>query len=210
MTEPQTRAYRGKNAETRATERKQRLMATGLELFSSQGYARTTIEALCAEAKVTARHFYQLFDSREELLLAIYEQILDELREGVLQAMLTPGLSVDAQIESAVKASVRHYLADARRARIGVLEVVGVSPKLEARRRRAIQDMASLVENHLNQLFSKHCAKGVNAHFLALAFVGGINELLAHWLTMPEPPTADALGDEIVQILNSLIRGAKP
>ena len=185
-------------------------MATGLELFSSQGYARTTIEALCAEAKVTARHFYQLFDSREELLLAIYEQILDELREGVLHAMTMPNLSVDEQIEGAVKASVQHYLADSRRARIGVLEVVGVSPLLEARRRRAIQDMATLVENHLNQLFSKHCAKGVNPHFLALAFVGGINELLAHWLTMPQPPTADALGNEIVQILNSLIRGAKP
>lgn len=84
MIKTPTRAYGGVAAEQRAEERKARLLAAALELFARQGYARTTIEALCTEAKVTARHFYQLFDSREAILRALYDNIIANLRAGVL------------------------------------------------------------------------------------------------------------------------------
>ena len=81
-----TRAYRGIAPEQRALERKQRLLAAGLALFARQGYARTPIEQLCTEAKVTARHFYALFSSREALLTELYDRIISDLRTAVLLA----------------------------------------------------------------------------------------------------------------------------
>ena len=135
MSKTPTRAYGGVAAEQRAEERKARLLAAALELFARQGYARTTIEALCSEAKVTARHFYQLFDSREAILRALYDNIIADLRAGVLKAMSAPKLNLSEQIPLAVSAMVHHYLEDSRHARVGVLEVVGVSPQMEARRR---------------------------------------------------------------------------
>ena len=163
-------------AEQRAEERKARLLAAALELFARQGYGRTTIEALCSEAKVTARHFYQLFDSREAILRALYDNIIADLRAGVLKAMSAPELNLSEQIPLAVSAMVHHYLEDSRHARVGVLEVVGVSPQMEARRREAIHDMAGLIEAYLNNLVSKGELPKRNYHLVSVALVGGINE----------------------------------
>jgi AcrR family transcriptional regulator len=208
MNKTPTRAYGGMAAEQRAEERRQRLLNAGLVLFARQGYARTTIEALCTEARVTARHFYQLFESREAVLRALYDQIILELREGVLQAMSAPGLGLSGQIPLAVNAVVNHYLQDSRRARVGVLEVVGVSPQMEARRREAIHDMASLIENYLLSLVAQNELPKRNYHLVSIALVGGINELLAEWLTLDKQPAIEELADEIINILNALIRGA--
>ena len=195
-------------AEQRAEERKARLLAAALELFARQGYGRTTIEALCSEAKVTARHFYQLFDSREAILRALYDNIIADLRAGVLKAMSAPELNLSEQIPLAVSAMVHHYQEDSRHARVGVLEVVGVSPQMEARRREAIHDMAGLIEAYLNNLVSKGELPKRNYHLVSVALVGGINELLAEWLMLENPPDIPELSEEIINILNALIRGA--
>jgi AcrR family transcriptional regulator len=208
MTKTPTRAYGGVAAEQRAEERKARLLAAALELFARQGYARTTIEALCTEAKVTARHFYQLFDSREAILHALYDSIIADLRAGVLKTMAAPNLGLSEQIPLAVSAMVHHYLEDARHARVGVLEVVGVSPQMEARRREAIHDMAGLIEAYLGNLVERGDLPKRNYHLVSIALVGGINELLAEWLMLTNPPSIEELSEEIINILNALIRGA--
>lgn len=207
-TDTPSRAYRGASPTQRAEERRQRLLAAALELFARQGYARTPIETLCSEARVTARHFYQLFASREALLLALYNDLVDDLRQAVLAAIAVPGLSLDERIPLCVQAMVSHYLADARRARIGVLEVVGVSPAMEARRRAAIHDMAGLIEGYLQDLAARGELPARNYHLLCVAVTGGINELLAEWLTVPSPPDPASLGAEVTELLKTLLRGA--
>ena len=208
MSKVPTRAYGGVTANQRAEERKARLLEAALELFARQGYSRTTIEALCTEAKVTARHFYQLFESREAILLALYNNIIEDLRAGVLLAMSAPNLSLEQQIPLGVSAMVHHYLEDRRLARVGVLEVVGVSPQMEARRRESIHDMADLIEAYLDNLVTRDELPKRNYHLVCIALVGGINELLAEWLTLENPPDIATLSEEIVNILNALIRGA--
>ena len=208
MTELPSRAYRGVTAAQRQEERRQRLLEAALELFARQGYAKTPIEALCAEAKVTARHFYQLFASREALLRALYDDIIRDLRGAVLAAVSLPDLPRGEQIALAVQALVRHYLEDARRARVGVLEVVGVSADMERRRREVIHDIARIIEYYVQGLATRGELPARNYHLLSVALVGGINELLAEWLTVPQPPTIAELSDEIIYIFDALLRGS--
>jgi len=83
-----------------------------------------------------------------------------------------------------------------------------VSPQMEARRREAIHDMAGLIEAYLNNLVSKGELPKRNYHLVSVALVGGINELLAEWLMLENPPDIPELSEEIINILNALIRGA--
>lgn len=202
------RSYRGVAPEQRAEERRQRLLAAGLELFARQGYAHTPIEQLCTEAKVTTRHFYALFASREALLTALYDDIVTDLRSAVLAAISLPGQTLEEKIPLAVQTMVEHYLTDSRRARVGVLESVGVSAAMERRRRGAIHAMASGIEHYMNLLVSRGEFPPRNFHLTSVAIVGGINELLAEWLTIPEPPGIQSFGNEIVRILQALLLGS--
>jgi len=202
------RAYRGLSPEQRSLERKQRLLAAALELFAGQGYANTTIEQLCATSKVTARHFYALFANREALLTELYNTIVDDLRDAVAEAISAPELALSAKLELAVQALISQYLRDARRARIGVLESVGVSTAMEQRRRAAIHDIARVIESFLDALVMQGELPTHDYHLVSIAIVGGINELLADWLTRAVPPGIEHLGQEVTRILNALIRGS--
>jgi AcrR family transcriptional regulator len=81
---PSRRGYAGMTPEELDQERRRRLLDTALELFAKQGYAHTSIEQLCAQSRVTARYFYQLFSSREALLRALYDEIIARTRAATL------------------------------------------------------------------------------------------------------------------------------
>jgi AcrR family transcriptional regulator len=203
-----TRAYRGASAEAREAERRERLLKTALTLFAEQGYARTPIEQLCAEAKVTARHCYQLFGSREGLLKTLYAQLMSELAEALLKALSQPQANSKEQLPLAVTALVEYYLADSRRARIGVLEVVGVSPEMESLRRTAIHDMANIIALYMSQLAAQGDLPSRDYHLTSIAIVGGINELIADWLTIAKPHSVEELSTEIINFLTALLHGS--
>ncbi len=180
------RVYGKKNAEDRESERRERLLQAALQLFATQGYANTTIEGLCSEAKVTARHFYQVFRGREAVLLTLYNQMMEELQAGILSSVMTEHGSVREKMHEIIQALVNLYLTDTRRAQIGVLEVVGVSPTIELRRREVIHTISMYIQLFLDQLAAQNEIPKRNYHWLAVSIVGGMNELMAEWLVNPQ------------------------
>ncbi len=200
------RVYRKKNPEDRVLERRERLMQAALQLFATQGYANTTIETLCSEAKVTTRHFYQVFSSREELLLAVYNQITEELQVSLFSAMVTERQGLQEKMQQVIQALVNNYLTDSRRAQIGVLEVVGASAIVEKRRREVIHGIAIHLEQFMDALAAENQLPQRNYHWLAVALVGGINELMAEWL-MNQSLSLEQLTDEIFYLINMFMAG---
>ena len=200
------RVYRKKNPEDRVLERRERLMQAALQLFGTQGYANTTIETLCSEAKVTTRHFYQVFSSREELLLAVYNQITEELQVSLFSAMMAERQGLQEKMQQVIQALVNNYLTDSRRAQIGVLEVVGASAIVEKRRREVIHGIAIHLEQFMDALAAENQLPQRNYHWLAVALVGGINELMAEWL-MNQSLSLEQLTDEIFYLINMFMSG---
>ena len=195
------RVYRQVSAEQRALERRERLLDTALDLFAAHGYAQCSIESICAAAKVATRHFYQAFSSREALLMCLYEQLIQDLQQAFMAVLLQEQLSGEAKIEQLIAALMQHYLADRRRAQIGVLEVVGASPSLERRRREVIHGIASIIETFMNQMAENGRVPKRNYRMIAIAIVGGINELIADWLVRQSCTL-----DEIEQEMHFTIR----
>src|SRR5581483_8896362 len=73
--ERRSRRYASKTLDERREERRARLLAAGLDLFAANGFAGTTIEALCAAAGVSTRNFYEEFGSREALVVALHDDV---------------------------------------------------------------------------------------------------------------------------------------
>ncbi|MGH8630323.1 MAG: TetR/AcrR family transcriptional regulator, partial [Burkholderiales bacterium] len=176
------RVYGGVAAEQRVAERRERLLEAALELFARQGYQNTPIEQLCTEARVTTRHFYEAFNGREALLLALYERIIGETQAVVREALQRPSTDLRARVAEGIRAFMQAYVSDRRRAQVGVLEVVGVSPAVERRRREVIHEFARVLEGYADALAAQGLLPRRDYHPVSVALVGGINELLAEWL----------------------------
>ena len=134
-----------------ADARRARLLEAGLELFGTAGYGGTTTRDICAAAQINHRFFYEAFKSREELLRAVYREIVREITEAVVTAM-EGATSVEEQIERGMTAFWALMTSDRRKARILALEVVGVSADFENERHEARVGIAQFVGTQADAL----------------------------------------------------------
>src|SRR5687768_6158602 len=85
---PRRRRVLGLDHEQRQQERRRLVLAAALELFGTQGYARSSIEQLCQTAGVGTNSFYELFSSKEDVLIGLYDDLTTKLLEAVAAAYL--------------------------------------------------------------------------------------------------------------------------
>jgi AcrR family transcriptional regulator len=202
-----TRVYRGRSNLERREDRRERLLAAGLDLFGTAGYAATSIEGICAAAGVTARHFYEHFASREALLRAIYDGVIGDTQRAVLRA-LTQATDAEARVTAGVGAFVRAYLEDPRRARIACIEVIGVSADFERHRRSVIHAFASVIEAQAEALAAAgSLASQRNYELAGIAMAGAVNELMSDWIIRRDKPPIDLFCQEIVEFFLAVMQG---
>ena len=76
---PGGRLYSGLSPEDRQAERRQRLVRAAAVVAGRRGLEGTTVAAICAEAGLTARYFYESFPNREAIFVDAYRLARDEL-----------------------------------------------------------------------------------------------------------------------------------
>jgi AcrR family transcriptional regulator len=201
------RVYRGQSNTERREDRRERLLAAGLALFGTAGYMATSIEGICAEAGVTARHFYEHFASREALLRAVYDDIIAETQRAVLRA-LTQAAEPEARVTAGVRAFVRAYLEDPRRARIACVEVIGVSVDLERHRRSVIAAFAAVIQAQAEALAAEgRLEAGRNYELAGIAMAGAVNELMSDWIFRRDKPSIARFSTDVVDFFLAVIEG---
>jgi AcrR family transcriptional regulator len=89
-----------RSASTRA-----KLIKAARTLFSRRGYADVGTEEIVRRAGVTRGALYHQFPAKEDLFLAVYEQVEQELTEGVVQL-----LDESAGPYEAMRAGIRLFL----------------------------------------------------------------------------------------------------
>ncbi|CAM4048897.1 TetR/AcrR family transcriptional regulator [Tsukamurella strandjordii] len=204
------RRYGGADAETRQEARRTRIEEAALELFASRGYRHTTVSAICERARVSRRHFYELFDDREAVLRHVYDQIQERTREAVLAAIgdhvrdAAGSADRSAIIVAALDAYIGALLDDPRSLRVGFVEVVGVSPEFEQHRLGNRREWAQLLQGA-----AATAGAPPTQPWMYTAFIPSVNEFLMAWWQHSDDHTDP---HDLVQILSSvltaLIRGA--
>lgn len=174
------RRYHGLTAPERTRQRRFAILAAGLEVFGTGGYAGSSVKQICRAGRLTERYFYESFTDRESCLAQLYSQLVDQLRAATLAAVESAETDADARAHAGLHAFIGYLTDDPRRARVVLIEVVGVSPEMEARRHRVLQEFADVVAS----IWADSRAQPLNQkeRSTAVALVGGVNHLLVDWL----------------------------
>jgi AcrR family transcriptional regulator len=201
------RRIRGRTLAERRLERREAMLAAGLDLFGTRGYADTTVEEVCRRAYVSSRNFYEEFDNRLDLLVAVGERIV----AGAFAAWSAMAAAGDPpggpSLRRRVSALVHALVEDPRVARVAFVETVGISPAHEARRRDALAVFPAWAEAWLEG----HAGDRLDARSrrrLAVGLFGAAHELIADWALRPadERGTLDELVDDVVAVGGALLR----
>jgi AcrR family transcriptional regulator len=205
-TEQPRRVYGGRSAADRRAERRDRLMAAGLDLFGTDGYAASSIEKLCAAATVSTRNFYEEFSGREALLMALHDSVLERAAEAVGKAFAD---AEDAPLADRIALAVRGYIGttaeDPRWARLSYVEVIGVSEAVERHRIVWRERWVALLEAEAARAVARGEADERDFHLGSVALIGAVNELVYHWSTGGHRVPLDAVIAEIVRLATAVV-----
>lgn len=177
----QGRRYSGRDASERTQQRRRAMLDAALELFAEQGYPATSVKQICRQAGLTERYFYESFRDRHACLVTLYGELADQMRATTIAAIDdASGLDIDAVTRRALSAFVDYLISDPRRAKVVLLEVVGVSADLEERRHTVLRNFAELaITVWLDQAGS---APTNQQRLATVGLVGAVNHLLVDWL----------------------------
>ncbi|MBL1076782.1 TetR/AcrR family transcriptional regulator [Nocardia sp. 2] len=175
-----TKTWGGRSAEQRRGERRERLLDSALALWREGGWTAVTIRAVCARTSLNDRYFYEAFTDRDELLVAAWESVRDDMLAALTRAFEH---NLDRPLREIVRLAatvvVDRIAADPAYGRILLLHNAG-SPALEECRARALRLTVDLVVAAAQQ-FADPAENPTDLHMNAIIGVGGFVELITAW-----------------------------
>ena len=161
-------------AETDATaqrEHRARVLEGMAHAVSRKGYAETTIADIVAEASVSRRTFYEHFESKAACLVALYEAASHNALK-VLRGAIDAQHGAHLRIENALRAYLGCMAANPVLVRTLFIEILHLGPEGLASRRRVNREIAGFIVQTVPAISPQ----------LAMAIVGGINELVLEYI----------------------------
>lgn len=186
------RRIRGLSADERREQRCQQLLDAALDRFAADGYAGTSIEQICQAAYVGTKGFYECFDGKEACYLALLRRVTAGVERAVAEAAGSAPPDERAATAVVVERFARALVDDPRVALVTFGHASGISPVIEAERRRNRRRAAAFVAAFWQRFDERSADDGVQRQATALGLVGGLFELVADWLHDADPARPEA------------------
>ena len=177
-----TRKYGGKEALARQQERKAKLLAAGIKLIGREGFNATSIDAICAEAGLTKRYFYESYESTNVLLLEAYQAVIIEFLVSIQQATQPYLSDAKALVHAGLRQTFTFVADHPDKARLIMIEAMSVRAQLGHLYGKGYGHFVGLLV-----LFTKPFLKGdttsdVMLTVMAKAMVGSLIHLCQGWI----------------------------
>jgi AcrR family transcriptional regulator len=202
---PPSRLYRGVSPSERRAHRRERLLQAGLEVFGTHGYASSSIRAVCAEASLNSRYFYESFSSREELLYHVYTDIVQEIASVVLRAT-AQAETIEEQASAGLLAGWTILTEDRRKAKVMALEVVGVSDRLERLRRSNRHAFADILVQNAQSITGNTVPLRMDPVLTARSLMAAVIDVQVDWINGDVDASVEEMVDHFTKLFTAVAR----
>ncbi|MFE5284460.1 TetR/AcrR family transcriptional regulator [Nocardia sp. NPDC056611] len=201
------RQYGGRAVTERKAERRQRFLDAAIRIFGERGYANCSLADVCAAAGLSKRQFYEEFQTREDVLVAAYDQIQDQSAAALATALSSMGPDPDPTetVTLALSAFLDSIGADPFRAKVAFVEVVGVSERMEQHRRARRHLWGDTLRLAVQPLAGDSASLRGAPELATSALIGAINGLAHEWLLSDPRPPVRSLVEVLVPMTVALI-----
>jgi AcrR family transcriptional regulator len=184
------------------TSHRRRLLEGMAHAVAAKGYAETTIADIVREAAVSRRTFYEHFTTKAECLIALYEAASHNAL-NVLRAALDPERDWQDQVEQAMTAYLGGLSVNPVLVRTLFIEILGLGPDGLAARRRANDEITDFMLQVIN---SNRGTRRPLSREMAMAIVGGVNELVLHAIETGRVEQLPQLAPPAIQLIRAVTR----
>ena len=174
--------------EDRQAMRRDELVGAGVQLLGGETGPAVTVRAVCREAGLTERYFYESFADREEFVRAVYDDVCTRAMSALMSAT-TP--------REAVERFVALMVDDPVRGRV-LLLAPSVEPILVRSGAEWMPTFIDLLQRKLTQI-----GDPVRQNMIATSLIGGLTALFTAYLDGRLTATREQFIDYCVEMLLS-------
>ena len=180
--------WSGVPLEDRQVLRRDELIAAGVQLLGGDGGPAVTVRAVCREAGLTERYFYESFTERDEFVRAVYDDVCARAMSALMSAT-TP--------REAVERFVALMVDDPVRGRV-LLLAPAVEPVLVRSGAEWMPSFIDLLQRKLTQI-----GDPVRQKMIATSLIGGLTALFTAYLDGRLAASREQFIDYCVEMLLS-------
>jgi AcrR family transcriptional regulator len=168
-----------------------RLLAAAVVTFAELGYSRSSVAHITARARVSRRTFYDLFENREDCLLAVLRDAVERISGEIAQADLG-GLAWRERVRGGLLVVLSFFDREPVLARVCVVRALQGGPRVLQWREEVLARLAEILDQGRGEnARSRECtvltAEGLVGAALAIVY--------ARLLTSKRPSLRSLLGE---------------
>ncbi len=182
-------------------ERRRRLLSAAADLFGSEGYRKTEVEALARKAGVTKPMLYRHFPGgKSEIFMAVLDAHINTLLRSLWEAM---GSTSDPR--KRLQYGLRAYLKFAEENAAGFHLLTHSSPELDPGVGDRLHEVRESIARGLSTAIAD-VMKGAGLHaegapLYAHAMLGGVESVTSWWLAEGKVPERERIVDHLLAFL---------
>lgn len=196
----QVRPYGGVQAPDRVALRRRQLLDAGLELLGgSDAPPELTVRAICGQAGVSVRYFYESFVDKDQLVAAVFDWVIADIAATTQAAVASAPR--DEQNRAGIANLVRTIGEDRRIGRL--LFNPRLSNAVVARKRAELGGVFALLSGqHVTSAYQ--VPEDGWTQSLAHFVVGGVGQTISAWVSGDIQLDQAQLVDQVARIVDEL------
>jgi AcrR family transcriptional regulator len=183
-----------------------RLMNAMGETLIEKAYGDITIADVVAQARVSKRTFYEQFQSKDACLLALCEK-LAERRLAVMSEGVVQHATWQAQLSWSIEAYLQHIQVQPALIRTLCIELMNLGPAGLAVRRSILDRFVHFLLQQVETSRQREAGQAPLTPLLAVALVGGVNELILHAIEQGRADHLRELAPEVTGFIRAVLLG---
>lgn len=196
-----SRPYAGASRESREAARRERLIDVAIDVFGTTGFRDATVGGVCEAAGLNKRYFYESFDTLEDLLCAVYEIVVTDLRQAVLAGGGDDPVTV---IRGFIDGFLRWVEENPVRSRVHLFEVLGVSARVDELYRGHARSVGDELFDRLVATAPSLETTSGQRRFVGDALVGAGIQIAVDWVLSDRQPAREQVLGEFDGAIASL------
>ena len=199
-----TRSYRGLSQDERRAERRSRLMAAAIAVYGERGYHQATVKAVCEQAGLTERYFYESFANSEALLIDSFNAVTYAVLGEITRAAESAGRGRIARSRAMLHAYFAALQREPQSARVFLVEIRGVSRAVDLAFDAALREIGREVA----RIVAPPAAR--SDELLQAGVVGGVIHIALRWIGEGYQPRIEAVVDSALTLGAVLATARRP
>ena len=185
-------------SEVMASQRS-RIMQAMVEVVGHRGYAETNVRAVIGRAGVSRKTFYELYATRDDCLLAIYDETAQCLR-GAVRTAQERGVTAQERLDAICDIVLQWVDDEPELARVCLLEVPTSGVAGQQRLTTTLSWLSSVVADWLGDLDVPDV--------LPELLVGGVHQMIVHRLVNAGHEQIPSLASDLSEVWTYVERNA--